>query len=161
MEWNNTIKVCNQYAQEVIEMYQQKLDSDNKNASFNLRNNLKYDVRVTEDEIKVVLYLEDYYKYVEMGRRPHGKFPPIHKIEEWIEVKPIIPYPTASGKLPTTQQLAFLIGRSIAENGIEPTFYLQTSVEELQDKYTTLLQEAIEEDAINDALIDFDTILLS
>lgn len=161
MEWIKTKQIAEQYAKEAIEIYRNKLTDNNKNASKNLYNNLRFEVIITDEELKVVLYLENYYKYVEMGRRPNSKFPPIDKIEEWIIQKPIHPYPNSNGTLPTTKQLAFLISRSIAVNGIEPTYYLSSTIEELEDKYIPLLEEAIEEDAINYALIDFDTLLLT
>lgn len=75
---------------------------------------LKKSVSRIEGSIKA----RDYWKYVENGRRP-GKFPPIDKIEKWIKVKPVKPI-AVNGRTPSTRQLAFLIARSIATNGIKP-----------------------------------------
>lgn len=164
MEWNRTIEVCKQYAEEVIALYRQKLVDNpksqygDKNTTGNLSNNLDYEVIVSDDEVKVLLYIEDYWKYVEEGRMK-GSWPPVNKIEQWIETKPVLPQPNSNGKLPTIKQLAFLISRSIYEHGIEPTYYLSESIEELGDKYKSLFETALEEDAADIALVLFDTLL--
>lgn len=145
LKQTNLYQVLNQYATEAIELYRRKLSDGNKNASGALYNNITYEIIEDTNRIDVVLTLEDYWKYVEDGRKP-GKFPPLNKIEEWIEIKPIEPYPLSNGKLPTPKLLAFLIGRKIATEGIEPTHYLVESIEELNNKYEDLLSKAIEED---------------
>lgn len=178
--WEKTKEIAEQYAREVIELYRQKLRENpkgkygDKNTTGNLSNNLRYEVNITNDSLEVYLYLEDYYKWVEQGRAPYGKnkndsggdglpsnkYPPIDVIQTWINNKPSIDRKDGDGKLPTTKQLAFLIARSIAENGIEPTYYLSDTIEELQDKYIPLLEDALAEDAANFALIMFDEIHL-
>ena len=70
----------------------------------------------------------DYWKWAEYGRKP-GKFPPIEKIKEWIKVKPILPRPT-DGKLPTENQLAFLIARKIATKGTKGSGVYAKTVKE-------------------------------
>lgn len=62
----------------------------------------------------LVFNLEDYWKYIENGTKPH--FPPLSAIEEWIKIKRIIPRPY-KGKVPSTKQLAYLIGRKISKVG--------------------------------------------
>ena len=163
--WEKTKEIAEQYAKEAIELYRQKLRENpkgkygDKNTTGNLSNNLRYEVNMTNDSLEVYLYLEDYYKWVEQGRMK-GKYPPIDVIQTWINDKPSIDRKDGDGKLPTTKQLAFLISRSIAENGIEPTYYLSDTIEELQDKYIPLLEDALAEDAANFALIMFDEIHL-
>lgn len=109
-----------------ISTYKTTLESKGKRATGNLINNIKSKIKVNGKYVIISLNLEDYWKYVEYGRRP-GKFPPVDKIREWIRVKPILPQPQ-NGKLPTANQLAFLIGRSIARNGIKPTNALKQSM---------------------------------
>jgi hypothetical protein len=48
--------------------------------------------------LTISLNLQDYWKYVEDGTRPH--FPPIEDILQWIKVKPVLPR-KRKGKLPT------------------------------------------------------------
>lgn len=87
--------------------------------------------------------LQDYWKYLEYGTKPH--FPPINKIEEWIRVKPVVPY-AMDGRVPTTKQLAYLIGRKISEVGTKPTHLLEETLdsnEELIDKLCDLIMDKI------------------
>ena len=57
-------------------------------------------------------------------------------------VKPVLPTPTKNGKLPTIDQLTFLISRKIAREGIEPRMFLTNTIEELDLKP---LEDAITE----------------
>lgn len=113
-------------ADDFVTSYKQSLESKGKVASGNLVKSIKSKVKIDGKYILVILNLEEYYRWVELGRKP-GKFPPVDKIREWIRVKPILPQPI-NGKLPTTNQLSFLIGRSIARNGIKPTNALKESI---------------------------------
>lgn len=76
-----------------------------------------YHINLNGSYFELIFSLQYYYYYVEYGRRA-GKQPPIEAIEEWIRVKPIIPY-AINGKVPDTRQLAFLIARKIGRDGIE------------------------------------------
>lgn len=78
----------------------------------------------------ISLQLEDYWKYLEYGTKPH--FPPIDKIKEWIRIKPVLPRPLQNGKLPTENQLAFLICRKISKAGTKPTHLLADTVRDFQ-----------------------------
>lgn len=105
-------------AEGVVEQYRQLLDSENINASHALSNTATVMVELNGTKLSISLMLQPYWKYIEHGRRA-GKFPPIDNIEQWIRVKPVIP-DARTGRIPTTRQLAFLISRKIATQGIEP-----------------------------------------
>ena len=145
--WENLSTVLEEYIIEVRNLYQDKLISEDKIASGDLLNNVNYLIEKDDRQIEVSLRLEDYWKYVEYGRNP-GKFPPVDKIKEWIDVKPILP-DNRNGKLPTPDQLAFLIGRKIAEEGIEATNALQDSVKEVNNRFEKRIEDAITQDVSN------------
>lgn len=111
-------QILYQVAMNVAMDYQAELNALNINASGNLQN-VDFDVEINNGTYSISLILQDYWKYVENGRKP-GKFPNIGKIQEWIQIKPILPRRMANGKLPTEKQLAFMIANSIKENGIQP-----------------------------------------
>lgn len=69
-----------------------------------------------EGNYVVSIDLNDYWKYVEYDTRPH--WPPREAILEWVRIKPAIPSPDKNGRIPTPEQLAFLISRRIA--GLSP-----------------------------------------
>lgn len=110
---------------------QQFLRQHDKVASGKLYNSLHTTIEVEGQVFTVLLHSEDYLKWVDEGRRP-GKFPPVDKIRQWIRVKPVMPYPDKHGRLPSENSLAYLIGRSIAENGIEPTHIIDETVDSYQ-----------------------------
>lgn len=98
------------------------IDTDHSatgNLALNQQKIIQYDGRF----FSIYLSLEDYWKYLEYGTRPH--FPPLEKIKEWIRIKPVTPLPQANGKLPTENQLAFLIGRKISRVGTPATHLLE------------------------------------
>lgn len=139
------LATLNEYAQKAEELYKRKLTDKSINASYKLLNSVETVVRRNDDEFVVTIHLEDYWYYVENGRGP-GKFPPIDKILEWIRIKPVIPYTDSRGRLPTEEQLAFLIARKIAEQGTEGRKVLYETVEELNRYYLPLLQKALDDD---------------
>ena len=139
------LATLDEYAQKAEELYNRKVTDKGINASYKLLNSVETVVRRNDDTITVTINLEDYWYYVENGRKA-GRFPPIDKILEWIRVKPVIPYTDSRGRLPTEEQLAFLISRKIAEQGTEGRKVLAETVEELNNYYLPLLQQALDRD---------------
>ena len=110
--------------------YASKLIDTNHTATGNLALNQKHYFVFDGRYYRIYLQLEDYWKYLEYGTKPH--FPPVEKIAEWIRIKPVLPRPNAKGKLPTQKQLAFMIARSISVKGTQPTHTLQQTIDEFQ-----------------------------
>ena len=139
------LATLDEYAEKAKELYKRKLTDKGINASYKLLNSVETTVKRNDDEFIVSINLEDYWIFVENGRKA-GRFPPIDKILEWIRVKPVIPYSDSSGRLPTEEQLAFLIARKIAEQGTEGRKVLAETVEELNNYYLPLLKQALDRD---------------
>lgn len=138
-----------EYANRAKEIYKQKLDNDDARATGNLINSIDTFVTYGDLTFNIYMTLEDYWKYIEYGRPAGKRFPPIDKIREWVTVKPIIPYPDSKGKLPTPDQLAFLIARKIAKEGIPAGEQLATTLAELNEQYLPRLQQALQEDWVD------------
>ena len=96
---------------------------------------------------EVVLNLQDYWKYVEEGTRPH--WPPISAIAHWVQIKPVIPRPDEKGNIPSQQSLAFLISRKIAREGTQGTHDLKETTDALLGYYEDLIKEALERDVFD------------
>ena len=147
MEVTNEIKdICS----ELLERYKKSIEDSGHVASGGLVNNATYQVVFNGSCLEVSFNLEQHWKYLENGTRPH--FPPIDAIEQWISVKQIVPR-SYNGKVPTTRQLAFLIARGISKNGTKPTKLLQTTIggsddliAKLIDELGNQLQEEIQEE---------------
>lgn len=96
---------------------------------------------------EVVLNLQDYWKYVEEGTRPH--WPPISAIAHWVQIKPVIPRPDEKGNIPSQQSLAFLISRKISREGTKGTHDLKETTDALLGYYEDLIKEALERDVFD------------
>lgn len=105
-----------------------RLAENKTNATGDLSNSIKGLVEYDGKYLTVSIRLNEYWQYIEYGTNPH--FPPVDKIREWIRVKPVLPRPLPSGKLPTENQLAFLIGRKISKFGTKPKPFLNNTKEE-------------------------------
>lgn len=142
--WENTINILQEYGEKFVELYKQNLENSGRKATGNLINSISTRIETGDYKLEVFINLEDYYQYVENGRSA-GSFPPVDKIKEWIQAKPILPR-EENGKLPTEEQLAFLIGRKIQREGFEGTHDLQKTKDALQIEFETRIQEALKED---------------
>lgn len=132
------------YCKEVKNLYTTKILDAGKSATGNLVQNFQVVVNFQDNQVLCTVQTVDYFQWVENGRGP-GKFPPLNVIENWIETKNILPRPE-NGKLPSQKSLVFLIGRKIAEHGIEPGNQLAETVNQLNDIYIKKFQEALQLD---------------
>lgn len=133
----------------VVEL-KNKLKANDSYASGTLSNSLKGIVKQNGKYIVISIQLEDYWQFVENGRKA-GKYPPISAIKKWISVKPVLPRPTKSGKLPTANQLAFLIARKISRVGTKAKPFLKPTITDfdlvgkIYDEVTNLLNKQLED----------------
>lgn len=75
-----TEQTVQQLAQILIDLYRQELTVNNVNSSGSLYNTIKSQVVVDSQTISGDLILNDYWKYIEYGRKP-GRFPNIQAIK--------------------------------------------------------------------------------
>ena len=155
LTFDNLRKVLEAYGAKAQELYRYNLALKRKNASRKLSDSVEYVVKEDDQAFTVSLSLEDYWQYIEHGRKP-GKFPPTDAILSWIKVKPIIPRPMMSAsvsglghkntRIPKPEQLAYLIGRKIARDGIEPTPIMETTSKQVYDQFLADIRIALKKD---------------
>lgn len=150
----NLERVLNEYGQAVQDEYKLRLLSDKKTASFNLVDSVRYIYTSNWRKFEISLNLAPYWRFLEYGRKP-GKFPPPDKILEWVRIKPLLPRENDNGKLPTEKQLAYLIGRKIAKEGIEAGNQLQDTVDAINHTYLLKIYDAIDKDLAEMAVVIF------
>lgn len=148
IKWIRLTEVLNEFADRFIQNARDNLQANGSNASNNLYDSFEKIIEIGEDYYSVKISLADYWQYVNNGRKP-GKFPPPPAIRNWIEVKPVNPYPLSNGKTPSIEQLTFLIGRKIANEGIEPTNFFEPAKEQTLREFEERIAYAIEEDIGN------------
>lgn len=149
MEFLRTYEVLKGFSESLQSLYKQNLIDNNIPATGELVNSVQANVSINENTHQVVLTLEEYWKYIEYGRKP-GKFPPPDKILSWVRSKPILPVEN-SGRIPTEKQLSFLIGRKISEKGIEARPILENTISDLYDQFINNITSAFADDVSRSA----------
>lgn len=148
IKWTALERVLNEFADQFIQNARDGLQADGSIATGELYDSFEKIIEIGEDYYSVKISLADYWQYVNDGRKP-GKFPPPPAIRNWIEVKPVNPYPLPNGKTPSVEQLTFLISRKIANEGIEPTHFFDEAKEQTIRDFEDRINYAIEEDVSN------------
>lgn len=159
IKWTHLEETLNNFADYFIQEAKNNLSDNNSNASFNLYNSFEKIIEIGDDYFSVKISLEDYWYYVENGRKA-GKFPPLPKIQNWVQIKAIQPYPDANGRIPSVEQLTFLIGRKIANEGTEPHPFFEPAKQEAISRFEQSIDLAISEDIDTYILSQVDEYLL-
>lgn len=110
-------------------------------------NDVKAMVTEGDRAFEVTINLKEYWKWVENDTRPH--WPPPSAILRWVEIKPVIPYPDAKGRIPSPRSLAFLIGRKIAREGTTGSHDFRDSREAVLTRFRTRIRVAMAKDVQN------------
>ena len=146
--WEKTYEVLKEYAIELRNTLQDSYITDDRIATGDLLNSVEYIIEKDDRQIEVSLQLEEWWKYVEEDTKPH--FPPPDTMLNYIKAKPILPKPDKNGKLPTPNQLAYLIGRKISEVGTTGTHNVRDTVRLMNERYEEKIGQAISEDINNE-----------
>lgn len=138
-------QVLEELGREVAEQYKNNLrESGHSTRPDHLINSITTSVVVDDKAYKVVMQLNEYWKYLENGTEPH--WPPVDAIRSWISYKPVLPRPGKDGRLPTPNQLAFLIGRKIAREGTTGTHDFEEARDETVARWEQRIRAALVED---------------
>lgn len=154
IKFDNIKRVLAEFGNALSEQYKEKLTEDDRIASGRLISSVNSKVVVDNNTFIVELNLEEWWKFIEFGTKPH--MPPVNKILEWVKVKQILPTPMANGKLPTEQQLAWMIAKKIDRVGTEGTPNLNETIDETVMDYEHIIEEALDQDVME----CFDELLL-
>lgn len=147
LKLDNLTAVLERFAVELEAEYKNNLRQSGRMATGQLHNTAKCEV--VKGEYLVVFHLQDYWKYVEGGRPKTmngGNGELRRKILEWLEVKRILPTPMKNGKLPTPQQLAYVISKKIHKEGYKGTQDLSKATDTIYDRFQQEIYDAIDKD---------------
>lgn len=147
LKFSNLEDILRQCGEEIVAIYRQLLQQTGTDATGNLGNTLNYILETDGSAYIISLQLQDYWKYVEDGRSA-GKYPPLSDIRSWIRTKRILPR-AYNGKLPTENQLAYLIARKIHLQGTEGKHILSNTLDIFENNYMQLIEDAITKDLEN------------
>lgn len=154
-EFKHTIQAIDEFGRLIVDNYKAELEACGYQDGA-LYRTISYSIKSGSNMWSISIKLEEYWKYIENGRRSGAKFPPIDAIEKWIVRKQIIPHSMTlkSGKtvIPSVKQLSFLIARKISRDGIRPRPFFKQSFEEAKREFLHIIEEAVLAD-IKDSLI--------
>lgn len=131
--------ILDEYGIKVVSELTDNLEFSRSNASGNLSASIRYRTIILGQLYAFELYMEDYWKYVDQGRRA-GKMPPIQSILQWLTNKRLGSYIYGKGRnksagkksilatnLQAQRSLAYVIARKIGKKGTKGTgFYSST-----------------------------------
>lgn len=148
IEWPHVEAVLQSFAEAVREQYRQNLKEHDRYTTLGTETRLVDSVTAYVEAgasaYEVKMTLNDYWKYVEEGTKPH--WPPPKAILKWVQIKPVIPRPY-NGRIPSEKSLAFLISRKIAREGTKGTHDLAQARTSTMEAFREQLVEALAEDA--------------
>lgn len=154
-EFKHTIQAIDEFGRLIVDNYKAELEACGYQDGA-LYRTISYSIKSGSNMWNISIKLEEYWRYIENGRRAGAKFPPLDAIEKWIVRKQIIPHPVTlkSGRtvIPSVKQLSFLIARKISRDGIRPRPFFKQSFEEAKREYLHIIEEAVLAD-IKESLI--------
>ncbi len=121
--------------QEIAEIW--KLEFEKQIAVIGLANsNLSKSVEVTTTADSISISLPDYAQYVDSGRKPNSKQPPIRPLINWLKRKGI------TGDL---NSIAFAIAKTIARRGIRARPFIAEASSNAEIQTSIYLDKKLEE----------------
>jgi hypothetical protein len=161
----NIETTLNSFADYVIQQARSRLTKGGTNASKELYNSLKKEVRINPNSIELDIEAKEYWKFIdygvkgtESGKSNNGykytnKKPPVKAFIKWAKVKPIKPRDKQTGRFITDKQFGFIMQNHIFKHGIKPTKFLTTPFEKA---FNSLPNEVIEAYGLDfEGFIDF------
>ena len=108
-------------------------------------------ITIGDNKFTASLKLNDYWKYVEEGVGPSGKYgnpgwKAYPAIRDWIDIKPVIPRPDANGRIPSPKSLAYLITRKIVDDGTHGTHDLKMAKDAVIPEFLSRVEDALRQD---------------
>lgn len=145
LTYDNLRRVLDEWADRLKEQYIQNIIDHKRPTTRNtLVDTIEVDVTQDGEVFHIVLTLQDYWKYIEKGTRPH--FPPLDAIREWVTIKPVLPRPNKNGKLPSERDLAFMIAKKISKVGTKGKPSLKSAIKSTGEQFKDEVQRAIAQD---------------
>lgn len=102
-------------SKQIVELIKQKYVSEGMLPQGRLAS-FSWNVAFENNVYQLQLMLPPEWYWVEFGRRPSQKMPPVSAIENWIRVRQLVPH-GRNGKTLTTRGLAFAIAKKIQKEG--------------------------------------------
>ena len=131
-EDDGILRIVQNWGNELIAQMQNRLRINKTNATSSLSQSIEPQIKGTQSGYRLTVLMEDYWKYVEEGRRA-GKMPPIKNIYEWIRYKRPIQdkIQQSPDKIAATKSLAYVIARKIGQKGTKAQPFVTPSLKQV------------------------------
>lgn len=137
-------KIEIEWAKHVVTLAKANLIRGKKIAAGTLYNSVLYNVNKQTGEIQ--FYYAEEGEFVESGRRPNSRFPPIKAIAKWAKQKGIPQFRDKKGRYISNDARTFLLSRSIAIKGIKKFPFFTDAIELATQQLYNDLEDAIVQD---------------
>jgi len=126
------LRIVQNWGNELIAQMQNRLRANKTNASSSLSQSIEPQIKGTQSGYRLTVLMEDYWQYVEDGRRA-GKMPPIKNIYEWIQNKRPVQQKIAQSpdRIAATKSLAYVIARKIGQKGTKAQPFVTPSLKQV------------------------------
>jgi len=126
------IRIIQNWGNEFIAQMQNRLRSNKTNSSSSLSQSVEPNIKSREGGYNLTILMNDYWLYVENGRKA-GKMPPIKNIYEWIQNKAPLQAKIADSpnKIAATKSLAYVIARKISKKGTKAQPFISPSLNQV------------------------------
>ncbi len=151
-ETNFLLEALQEFEQRVVQAAKDNLQKQNKNASGNLSDSIKGEVKVMPNSIRVFFQLDNYGWFQDQGVRGvksgkslsnfsyKSKMPSSKVFDKWTIRKGLAPR-DKKGRLLKRKSLNFLIARSVFHHGIKPSMFFTKPFESAFQKLPNELIE--------------------
>lgn len=131
-EDDGILRIVQNWGNELIAQMQNRLRSNKTNATSSLYESINPQIKGTQSGYRLTVLMEDYWQYVEEGRRA-GKMPPIKNIYEWIRYKRPMQdkIQQSPDKIAATKSLAYVIARKIGQKGTKAQPFVTPSLKQV------------------------------
>lgn len=108
--------------------------------------NVKWEVDFNADpntpEPLLVVEMDDYYYWVDQGRKPSLKYPPLSAIAKWTRQKPLPRFRDKKGRFVDNETRTFLTARSIKEKGFKGINFISKAEKAVENELVRLGEQA-------------------
>jgi len=143
-EYKNIYETLLKYGQNVVMKMASMLSH-----TTNLKNNLIPYIEVEDNKYTLNIKMPYYATFVNDGRRPGSKMPPISSIEQWASDKGLPTFKNSKGVDISSTSRAFLIARAIGRDGIKPIPFMEIMYDNINELNKMLGASAATDLAIN------------
>jgi len=141
--------VANDYGEALVESLKFQLANKDKFATGNLVDTMYSEAKAADGKAVIRVFAQDYFRYVERGRKPGSKMPPKAPIVKWLRVRGL------------PERIEFVVRRKIAKKGIKGVFILAPTTKKITadfiPKYEKQLANIVGVTLINDVFSNTNT----